>query len=232
MSAPLEPLPVGVDQQLLSKRFPRLYHMAQLGSWDSIRRHGLLSTSSLLDLFSISGSQRDRIESHHRPESIAISDPRLGTATIRDQKPMDDVGLRRALCGGLRPDEWYRLLNQHVFFWVSTDRLQMLMGARAYREQRHTVLTVRTAPLLNRHAGRVVLSPMNSGATKPFPHPRGRDTFLPIARYPFAEWDRKRHGREPVVELAVVDGVPDIVDFVESVVLRGGGIADEVIWPP
>jgi hypothetical protein len=28
---------------------PVLFHMAERGSWDSIREHGLLSTSALLD---------------------------------------------------------------------------------------------------------------------------------------------------------------------------------------
>ena len=40
---------------------PTLYHMAECGSWPSIRRHGLLSTSALLDLYGVQGAERDVI---------------------------------------------------------------------------------------------------------------------------------------------------------------------------
>lgn len=38
---------------------PVLYHMAARGSWESIQRHGLLSTSALLDLFGVMGDRRE-----------------------------------------------------------------------------------------------------------------------------------------------------------------------------
>ena len=58
-----------------SDRYPRLYHMAESGSWCSVREHGLLSTSALLDLFEISGSKRREIESEWRPNIVPIGHP-------------------------------------------------------------------------------------------------------------------------------------------------------------
>ena len=204
----------GIRPEAFAERFPRLFHMAEAGSWPSIQRHGLLSTSALLELFEVRGEQRVALEARHRPESVTLHHPRHGTAVVRDQKPMDDGGLLRSLSGGLTPTDWYQFLNARVFFWVSHERLTKLLHARAYRGRRQTVLTVDTARLLARHEAHVLLSPINSGATKPFPAPRGPDTFLPMARYPFSDWDERRKRREPVVELTVTHSVPDIRDFV------------------
>jgi len=135
----------GITIDELSGRFPLLYHMAQLESWLSVERHGLLSTTALLDLFEKRGDERFRIESCHRPESIPICHPVHGRAVIRDQKPMSDPSVRKALAGsGLEPSDWYRELNSRVFFWLTEERLDRLMNARAYRHQRHHVLVVDT----------------------------------------------------------------------------------------
>lgn len=69
-----------------------LYHMAERGSWDSIRQHGLLSTTALLDLYGVKGAERDFIEARRRPTSVTLTSAQLGSSVIRDQKPMDDAG--------------------------------------------------------------------------------------------------------------------------------------------
>jgi hypothetical protein len=220
----------GIGAEAFAERFPCLFHMAEAGSWPSIQRHGLLSTSALLDLFEVRGEQRVALEARHRPESVTLHHPQHGMAVVRDQKPMDDRGLLRSLSGGLTPEDWYRLLNTRVFFWVRRERLMTLLDARAYRGKRQTVLTVDTARLLARHEASILLSPINSGATKPFPAQRGPDTFLPMARYPFSSWDQKRKGREPVVELTVTHSVPDIRDFVLRVEEYVGGEPDTLLF--
>lgn len=98
---------------------PTLYHMAERGSWPSIREHGLLSTSALLDLYGAQGAERAAIEGQRRPGPVTIERPAFGRAVIRDQKPMSDAGLRRCLTDGLTPEDWYRLLNGKVFFWLT-----------------------------------------------------------------------------------------------------------------
>jgi len=210
--------------------YPRLYHMAADGSWESIARHGLLSTTSLLDLFEIKGELRTDLESRHRPESVAIDHPRYGRAWIRDQKPMDDAGLRRALEDGLEPEQWYRILNRRVFFWLREERLSRLLNARAYSSRPHTVLTIDTAAVVAAHADAITLSPINSGATKPFPWPRGRSTFLPIRDYPFQERRATRPIAEAVVELAVTPAVPGIAGMVTAVTRMIRDQVLEVIW--
>jgi hypothetical protein len=218
----------GITADELSERFPFLYHMAQLGSWPSVERHGLLSTTALLDLFEVRGDERFRIESCHRPENIAINHAVHGQAVIRDQKPMSDRSVCRALVGsGLKPADWYRELNFRVFFWLSEERLNTLMRARAYRRQRHTVLVVDTMRLVERHEHRIMLSAINSGCTIPFPHKRGLETFRRIAEYPYT---RRKRNRDPIVELAVDYSVPDVRDFVTEVREGGAEQPTKVIW--
>lgn len=208
---------MGLTVELLCKNFPYLYHMADEYSWPSIKRHGLLSTSALLDLFEITGHKRELIEAYHRPESVRIHHPVHGAAVIRDQKPMSDKGLIRCLPSSMSPSEWYKTLNEKVFFWLSHDRLMRLVRAKAYRAKKHCVLTIDTARLLSRHVDRVVLSPINSGCTKPYPHPRDRNTFLPIHLYPYDYWRSKRRKNDSIVELAVQYSVPGISEMVKNI---------------
>ena len=197
-----------MDVELLAARYPRLWHMAEDGSLPGIRRHGLLSTSALLDLYGIEGERREEIESRRRPEIQTIEHLEHGRALIRDNKPMQEKALEKSLTD-LTTREWYETLNHRVFFWVEPKRLQKLLGARAYRDRPHLVLEVDTAKLLERHAGRVTLSPINSGATFPMnPAPRGPETFKCIAEH---------DPDKPIVELAVDYAVPDIQELILSV---------------
>ena len=217
----------GITAQKLAHAYPLLYHMAAEGSWQSIAKHGLLSTSSLLDLFQIDGGERRALEEMHRPDSVTIQHPRHGAAVVRDQKPMSDAGLRRALGSALAPAEWYQLLNARVFFWVTQERLGRMMRARAYRDLRKTVIVLDTAGVLSTHAANVLLSPMNSGATKPFAHMRGRETFLPLSAYPFEE--RALARKEAIVEFTVRGGVLDVLPLARRVEEVGGGRSSRVL---
>jgi hypothetical protein len=212
----------------LTARYPRLYHMAEEGSWESIRRHGLLSTSALLDLYGVTGEARTQLESRHRPEKAVITHADHGEAILRDQKPMGDKTLSDCLQDGLTPADWYRILNAKVFFWLSHDRLLTLLNARAYRTDMHDVLTVDTEALLERHSSRVTLSSMNSGNSIPWKHPRGLRTFLPIDQYPFAA--RRGYGDNQVVELTVEYAVPDVADFTLTVDRMKGAAVIENIY--
>src|ERR1043165_7410027 len=158
--------------------------MAHKGSWPSIMKHGLLSTTALLDLFQISGADRRSLEEQLRLRSEPIRHPEYGKAVVRDQKPMTEPGLRNALQDGLSQREWLLILNSKAFFWLTRARLDGLLSARPYRALRRDVLTVDTKLLLERHSSRVRLCHMNSGCTQRS-HPRGRRTFLPMEEYPF-----------------------------------------------
>jgi hypothetical protein len=223
-------LSVGVEPRVIVDSYPRLYHLTHVDNWDLIQRRGLLSTSALLDLFEIHDDRRTALENRNRRDLVPLRNESVGLAILRDQKPMDDEGLARALTDGIRPEDWYRLVNAHVFFWVDRQRVDRLLGARAYRHDRHMLLVVRTRDLIDRHAGRTVLSPLNTGATKPMPHPRGKNCFVPLDSYPFAHWRRKRNLRSAVVELAVTESVPDVMETLERVSVVGRGEPEQVIW--
>jgi hypothetical protein len=212
-----------------STYYPRLYHMAEFGTWDGIQANGLLSTTALLDLFEIHGERRRRIERAHRPESVTVEHPRYGTAVIRDQKPMRETALRKCLLG-MEPTDWYAALNSRVFFWVTPERVQTLLGARAYRGRRHMVITVDTAALLDRHGDRVLLSPINSGSTIYRPVERSADTFRTLDRYPFEERRRLRGVDNAVAEACVEYSVPDISTLAVRAEVRQGTKVIEVLY--
>ena len=195
-----------VTPQELVRRYPLLYHMAEAGSWPSIQEHGLLSTTALLDLFEVGVTDRRRMESEWRQNSILIAHPIHGTAVIRDQKPMPPSKLANNLVN-MTPEEWYEFLNRKTFFWADWNRLTNLLNAYAYRDKAHSVLTVDTKVLLTRHGNRTSLCPINSGFIY-HGGKRGKETFKPIANYPSGS---------RVWELAVEYGVPDVADLVVRV---------------
>jgi len=196
----------------LVEAYPVLYHMAEDGSWPSVSRHGLLSTAALVDLFEVEESRRDAILARRRGANVQLTHPRIGHAVVRDQLPMYEGPLAAALDDGLTPTDWYRLLNEHVFFWVRAERLHRLLGARAYRDRPHLVLEFNTSEMVQRYAEHIRLTPMNTGNTQPAAARRGLRTFLPIAEYPYDK--RRRAGLDPLVELAVRGGVPDATAIV------------------
>ncbi len=206
--------PAALTADYLAERWPLLFHMAEEGSWESIQRFGLRSTTALLDLFGIAGSERDQIEAARRPESVAIHHPDYGTAWIRDNKPINETVLRRTLVGMTEP-EWYRTLNGRVFFWLTEGRLNRLRNAPPYRDRRHDILVVSTERLLARYETVLELSPLNSGAVHPGAnYPRGKGTFTRISKYPWRERCRVSPG-EPIVEVTV----PYMVDSLAPLVV-------------
>lgn len=206
--------------------FPKIYHMAESGSWSGIQEYGLLSTTALLDLFDISGEARDRIERENRRELVQIFHPKHGKATIRDNLPMSEVALESCLDDGLKPSDWYQILNGKVFFWASEQRLIRLLMARAYRKKKHDVLTIDSASLVAEHRASIELCPYNSGSTAYNAVRRGLDTFKSIEAYPFDDWRAKRPAIGAVVEVAVKYSVPNILDHVLKVESRQG---DEIL---
>lgn len=219
----------GVTIEELVAIHPQLFHMAEEGTWESIKQNGLLSTTALLDLFGIEGKSRTEIEEANRRTSVIISDTKLGSAVIRDQIPMSDRALDKCLTGMSRA-EWYRMLNSRVFFWATKDRVVTLQNARAYRERTNLVMTIDALGLLNAHSDRVSLSPINSGSTIFRPQPRGPHTFLPLSDYPFYDWKKKRSAKCAIVEVTVDYSVPDIADFVTSAVhMRNGEVIDQIV---
>ena len=205
---------MSMTSERFCKHYPFLYHMAEIDSWESIQKHGLLSTTALLDLFEITEG-RENIESHRRPRSVEITHPKYGRAVIRDSKPISDSKL--ALClEDMTIPEFYETLNRHVFFWTETERLNRLLCGMAYRNSQHIVLTVDALSLLTKCSSNTVLSRINSGAILA-PSPRGRNTFIDFSEWPHEERSRAGGLKIPVVECAVKYGVKNITEHVLKV---------------
>lgn len=195
-----------MNRQTFLTKYPRLYHMTHNDSWPGIERHGLLSTSALLDLFEYQGEPREAIEARHRDESVTIAHSEHGKAVIRDQKPLREEWLVKTLTG-TDAAGWYRLLNGKVFFWATKQRLLKLLNAKSYRNQSHLVLIVDTSRLVDKYGDCIELTHMNTGATFANPAPRSPKTFKSL----------KDYARPCVVEVAIPGKVPDIIDFIVSV---------------
>jgi hypothetical protein len=143
---------------------------------------------------------------------------------------MDDRGLTRCLEGDLVPGDWYRLLNAKVFFWLTRERLLRLLNAGTYRGEEHDVLELDARALVASYRNAVWLCPINSGCTKPFPHPRGSSTFRRIPEYPYVHWKTKRKRGERAVELAVDYAVPDVAKFVKRVSRMKGSETHSILF--
>lgn len=206
-------------KELMRLRPPRLYHMAESGSWDSIRKHGLLSTSAMLDWFEYTGDKRFKIESQWRPKSVPIIHPVHGKAIVRDQAPMSPDDLSICLTG-ISIQEWYELINSKIFFWVSRDRLFNFLNAVNYRERSHTVITLSTQDLLRAYLDDITLTDINTGFAY-HGGTRGRHTFKTIDEFPSS---RK------VWELAVEYAVRNVIGFTIAVKERKRDRLLKVIW--
>ena len=220
----------------LVRKYPKLYHMAEIRNWNSICSYGLLSTSALLDLFEYTGQKRFEIESQLRSREFRITHPVHGEAFIRDQdplrdRPVDNVYLVKCLVD-MTPQQWFELLNRKTFFWTDLPGLKNMLGAKLYQSRTHYVITVCTKKLLERYAGKVTLSSINSGSLY-FNNgkiPRTKDTFRPLEQWSFTQ---------AVKELAVDYSVPDIADLMTSVTeckcswANGQKVYKEIkcIWP-
>ena len=200
---------------------PSVYHMAAEGAWPSIQRHGLLSTQALLDLFDITGLKRERALGARRSMSETIRHVQYGEAVIRDQRPMSDNGLRRCLPNSISPEDWYRLLNRKVFFWATLERLETLLNGKAYRDRSHTIIRINTAALVSRYQRCIKLTTMNTGTTKPMPHPRDYSSFVDLAHFDYEASRRKRGRARAIAEVTVEWAVRDVSEMVSKVEERG-----------
>ncbi|MEV6374769.1 DUF7002 family protein [Micromonospora musae] len=205
-----------MDVEELITRHPRVFHTMSATAWPSVQRHGLLSTQQLLGMYDLDAVERDRLLSAPRKRSTVLRAPGLPPAVIRDQKPMKFVAEK------IDPDsslaEYLAAINSRVFFWASAKRLDRLRQAKEYRTEDQVVLRVDTRSLVERHGPRIELCRFNSGAVTQKNHPmRGHRSWLPIADYPYAEY-RRRYGRDgALVEVTVLDAVPDILDLTDKI---------------
>lgn len=206
---------------------PQLFHMAEAGSWPSIRKYGLIPTEKIVRTSNLDGPSQSALLDERRPESVQFDHPELGLVVIRDQGPLNLTLLEPKLID-VTVQEWLQTLNNRVFFWLHPDKLEGLLTARRYRESEQDVLTVDTRSLIESAGDRVRLSPINSGASLYIPTPRGSKTFSTIEDYDYSARRKARGAVDAIIELAVVGGVPDIADHVTAVRrMRGSDVLGE-----
>ena len=214
----------------LARRMPRLFHMTEAGSADLIRRDGLWPTSELLDRCGLPAERRTAIEAARRARPVALP----GGAVIRDNGVLDEAKLRGVLTDGLTPEDWYRLLNAHVFFWPSARAMAGLLTARAYRGAEHDVLELDAATLLADHAPSVRLTCINTGATGRTTPRRGPGTFLPLDRWPPSSgdplWTTPAGTIRPIREVAILGGVEDVAPYLLRIARQRAGETERVLW--
>jgi uncharacterized protein DUF7002 len=192
-----------MEPESFTRRFPVLYHMAEDGSWPSIKDHGLLSTAGLLDAYRYEGTRREEIQFRRRDRKIPITCPGMPGAVVRDQKPLDESRLGSCLTDDLTPRQWYGIINSKVFFWPSWSELLFFLQVREYRNLRHTVIGIPTRLLVDAHAGDVRLSSINSGSTfRDPPDARGLGTFRRLEDFPPFGTPR---------EVAIEGGITDLL---------------------
>lgn len=201
--------------EVLLDTYPRLFHMAEAGSWDLIKEYGLLSTKATLDKFRVNGELRRSLEEGHRAEKATVCGDEGQTVILRDQKPMPRDRLVKALDAGISPEDWYLFLNSKVFTWAQEERLNRLLNAREYRNHEHDVLVLDSESLIKKYEESVLLCHMNSGNTFPYPHRRGWDLFKSIGDY--AASSKTGKPKKPVAEVVFEYSIPDIKDFVLEV---------------
>lgn len=199
----------------LITRHPEVYHVASAASWPSIKEHGLLSTAALLDLHGVGARERDHLLRRKREQSTELSTTGLGVAVIRDQKPLKFISQKIDPSSSL--EAFLEALSSRVFFAPTRDRLERLLKAREYRGSPQVILTVDTRALVTAYEHVIRLCRFNSGACTQLNHPlRGHESWQSISSYPYEEY-RRRYKGEALVEVTVLQAVPDVLEMTTRV---------------
>jgi hypothetical protein len=199
----------------LARRHPELYHVTTARSEESIRRHGLLTTCDILELWGVEEPKRTQLMTRLPPKPFPIEHRALGPITLNDNKPLSEAKLANVLDDGLTPAEWLKMLNSRVFFFVGGKPLKNFMNASPERG----VLVVDTLSLVEAYADLVEIAPINTGNTYFNPVRRGRSTFAPLLETDFAVWQRSRPKKsaDTIREVTVRASIPDIAKFLKHV---------------
>jgi hypothetical protein len=201
-----------------------VYHLAEAANWPTIERCGLKCAAELLAESGLGATQRRRYGREQRPSHTTLPNG----VQIRDQRPMP----RAALAGcvkGMSPEDWYALINTHVFFWLDPERLDRQRQACEPRPQ--MVLTFDAAELMATHRDRVFLTPINTGSARRRPAVRGAASFVPLQTWATSGWNSEakalgttpRARSQPPAEFTIVGSLPDAMRFVLRVTPLAAG---------
>lgn len=198
----------------LASRYPHLFHITTPGAWESIRKHGLLSTSRILDLFEVENSYRYVLESKRREKEVPLYHSQHGSLILNDHQPLSESALLKCLDDGLLPENWLNILNARVFFWPTEEHLQQHLNARFNRNRSREIIVIDAFKLAKDYAANMELSPINSGSTIRKPARRSLKTFTPLLQYPFEEWRKLRGQQDNIREVTVRGAILNIEKYV------------------
>jgi hypothetical protein len=210
---------VDVTPEQLAALHPRLYHTTDAANLEGILRHGLLSTSRILDLCDRSVAEREAFVRQRRRDCVRLEQPDGGVAVITDNSPLHEGNLARCLDDGLAPADWCAKLNERVFLWVDERSLHRLLHAAASRQRDRLVLVFDTRLVAQVYAAQIELSPINSGSSVRKAARRGHATFTPLLKQEYADWRRIRQRRgekttlDTIREVTILGGIENIQPF-------------------
>ncbi|MEO7455927.1 MAG: hypothetical protein ABIY52_06675 [Gemmatimonadaceae bacterium] len=191
-----------------------MFHFADAANAASILQHGLLSTTGLLHRRGVDAPIAAAAMTF-RPSDIELP----GGERVRNQAPMPPAALARCLDPGTSPDDWYRLVNGHVFFWLGAERMERHRVALRARDQ--ILLTVDTAALLAFYHDSAFVTPFNIGNARRTPARRGPRTLCPLVSWRQHSWmleaaagERPRPASHRPAELLIKGAVPDVHRFI------------------
>ncbi len=138
--------------------------------------------------------------------------------------------LRQVLNPDISVQEWLDLLDSLVFLWPTNKRVRTLLANPAYARRDHDVVVVDATRLIERNGSRLLLSPLNSGATRSVEHKRGRDTFRPISDDDIGVRLRQGRADRAVAEITARRGLEDLNEFVIRIERWHGPRVGDVVW--
>lgn len=184
------------------RKHPRLFHLAHADGWEGIRAHGLLSSRELVTRAGVDSGETKQLLAERRPEPVRLDVAGVGTAVLRDHKPLHPGKLSAALTDGMTVDAWLEHLNSLVFLFP--DDTSLLKLYEVYKAEPAVVLTLDTRRLVNAYGARLRVSAINSGSVLYKAQPRGRGTFKGLAQH---------DATKPVREVAVMDPITDLATY-------------------
>ena len=187
-----------------SRLYPSVYHAADEAARPQIERYGLLSSKAISQL--VSPGRSDESALVRRLKCERVGNFEIGSFVLRDQKPLNEKKLTSCLTDGLTVQQWLSILNEKVFFWATPARL----GTFVAHYTNQIILQLNTHALLKQVQHRTSIAVINTGSVYRKPARRGRETFVPLAK-----WQRRENGKTRDAAELVVDNVVDVASAVD-----------------
>ena len=210
--------------ETFAARFPSLWRLAERGSHEGIRRHGLLTAAEA------AARAGERLSDQPRKKRLRVRIDDSTWVHITDNAPLSFPKLEGVLLDGLTPERWLAMLNERVFFWPA----RKLGGGNLRARKRLRYVSewqeFDTLGLLSSCWDRAEVAHINTGSTVHRPVQRGLSTFAPLDGLDYDRWRRRRRdstrpdaikGLDTVKEVTVRGGVPEAGRFLRRVLPCG-----------